>query len=43
MHLLVKALEDMSDGEQLRELGWVSVEAQGRPHCSLQLPERSWW
>ena len=34
-------LEHKSDEEWLRELGWFSLEeAEGRPSCSLQLPER---
>jgi len=37
----VRALEHKCDGEQLREPGLFSLEeVQGRPHGSLQRPER---
>ncbi|KAK4809385.1 LOW QUALITY PROTEIN: hypothetical protein QYF61_008937 [Mycteria americana] len=38
---LGKGLEHKADGEQLRDLGLSSPEeAEGRPYCFLQLPER---
>ena len=41
----VKGLEHKSSEVQLRELDCSSGEekAQGRPYCSLQLPERTLW
>jgi len=43
---LVQGLEGMSYQERLRTLGFSSLEkkeAEGRPHCSLQLPEEGTW
>jgi len=38
---LERDLENKSDEARLRELGLFSLEeAEGRPYCSLQLPER---
>jgi len=38
---LVSDLENKSEEEWLRELGlFGEEEAEGRPYCSLQLPER---
>ena len=42
----VKGLEHKTYRGQLRELGWFSQEKgklRGRPHHSVQLPERRWW
>jgi len=41
---LVRSVEHKSYEEWLKELGlFCPEEAQGRPYCSLQLPEGSWW
>lgn len=39
-----RLLENKSYEERLRQLGLFSLEAQGRPYGSLQLPQRRlWW